>query len=33
MAIIGDELEDYVIKQITARQTLHGSGVGHTGYP
>jgi hypothetical protein len=31
MAIIGDELEDYVIKQITARQTLHGSGVGHTG--
>jgi hypothetical protein len=31
MAIIGDELEDYVIKQIKARQTLHGSGVGHTG--
>jgi hypothetical protein len=31
MAIIGGELEDYVIKQINARQTLHGSGVGHTG--
>jgi hypothetical protein len=31
MAVIGEELEDYVIKQINARQTLHGSGVGHTG--
>jgi hypothetical protein len=31
MAIIGGELPDYVIKQIKARQTLHGSGVGHTG--
>jgi hypothetical protein len=25
------KLENYVIKQINARQTLHGSGVGHTG--
>jgi hypothetical protein len=31
MAIIGGELEDYVQGQINARQTLHGSGVGHTG--
>jgi hypothetical protein len=31
MAIIGEELERYVQNQITARQTLHGSGVGHTG--
>jgi hypothetical protein len=31
MAIIGEELESYVIDQINARQTLHGSGVGHTG--
>jgi hypothetical protein len=31
MAVIGEELEDYVINQINARQTLHGSGVGHTG--
>ena len=31
MAIIGEELELYVQKQINARQTLHGSGVGHTG--
>ncbi len=31
MAVIGEELEGYVIKQINARQTLHGSGVGHTG--
>ena len=31
MAIIGEELERYVQDQITARQTLHGSGVGHTG--
>ena len=31
MAIIGEEIEGYVRKQITARQTLHGSGVGHTG--
>jgi hypothetical protein len=31
MAIIGEELEDYVQGQINARQTLHGSGVGHTG--
>jgi hypothetical protein len=31
MAIIGEELEGYVRRQITARQTLHGSGVGHTG--
>ena len=29
--IIGEELERYVQDQITARQTLHGSGVGHTG--
>jgi hypothetical protein len=31
MAVIGEELEGYVINQINARQTLHGSGVGHTG--
>jgi hypothetical protein len=31
MAIIGEELELYVQDQIKARQTLHGSGVGHTG--
>ena len=31
MAIIGEEIEGYVQNQITARQTLHGSGVGHTG--
>ena len=31
MAVIGEKLENYVIKQINARQTLHGSGVGHTG--
>ena len=31
MAVIGEELEGYVIDQINARQTLHGSGVGHTG--
>jgi len=31
MAVIGEELEGYVINQIKARQTLHGSGVGHTG--
>jgi hypothetical protein len=31
MAIIGEELELYVQDQINARQTLHGSGVGHTG--
>jgi hypothetical protein len=31
MAIIGEELELYVQGQINARQTLHGSGVGHTG--
>ena len=31
MAIIGEELEGYVQNQINARQTLHGSGVGHTG--
>jgi len=31
MATIGEELEGYVINQINARQTLHGSGVGHTG--
>jgi hypothetical protein len=31
MAIIGEELRGYVRRQITARQTLHGSGVGHTG--
>ena len=31
MATIGDEIEGYVINQINARQTLHGSGVGHTG--
>jgi hypothetical protein len=31
MAIIGEELEGYVQDQINARQTLHGSGVGHTG--
>jgi len=31
MAVIGEELEGYVQDQINARQTLHGSGVGHTG--
>ena len=31
MAIIGEEIEGYVQNQITVRQTLHGSGVGHTG--
>ena len=31
MAIIGEDLEFYVQNQIKARQTLHGSGVGHTG--
>jgi hypothetical protein len=31
MAVIGEELEVYVRNQIKARQTLHGSGVGHTG--
>ena len=31
MAVIGEEIRDYVRKQINARQTLHGSGVGHTG--
>jgi len=31
MAVIGEELEGYVVNQINARQTLHGSGVGHTG--
>jgi hypothetical protein len=31
MAIIGEDLEFYVQNQINARQTLHGSGVGHTG--
>jgi hypothetical protein len=29
MAIIGEELEDYVVNQINARQTLHGSGAGN----
>jgi len=29
MAIIGEELEDYVIDQINARQILHGSGAGN----
>lgn len=29
MAIIGEELEDYVIDQINARQKLHGSGAGN----
>jgi hypothetical protein len=31
MAVIGEEIKDYVKNQINARQTLHGSGVGHTG--
>jgi len=31
MAVIGEEIRDYVKNQINARQTLHGSGVGHTG--
>jgi hypothetical protein len=30
MAIIGEELEDYVISQINRRQSLHGSGVNTT---
>jgi hypothetical protein len=30
MAIIGEELEDYVSKQINRRQSLHGSGVNTT---
>ena len=30
MAVIGEEIKDYVKNQINARQTLHGSGVGHT---
>ena len=30
MAIIGEELEDYVINQINRRQSLHGSGVNTT---
>jgi hypothetical protein len=30
MAVIGEEIEGYVQNQINARQTLHGSGVGHT---
>jgi hypothetical protein len=29
MAIIGEELEDYVIDQINSRQKLHGSGAGN----
>ncbi len=31
MAVIGEEIEGYVRNQINVRQTLHGSGVGHTG--
>jgi hypothetical protein len=31
MAVIGEEIRGYVKNQINARQTLHGSGVGHTG--
>ena len=31
MAVIGEEIRDYVKKQINARQTLHGSGAGHAG--
>jgi hypothetical protein len=30
MAVIGEEIRGYVKNQINARQTLHGSGVGHT---
>jgi hypothetical protein len=30
MAVIGEEIKDYVKNQINARQTLHGSGVGYT---
>jgi hypothetical protein len=32
MAIIGEELEGYVAKQINRRQSLHGSG-GRMGFP
>ena len=31
MAVIGEEIRDYVKNQINARQTLHGSGAGHAG--
>jgi hypothetical protein len=31
MAVIGEEIRDYVKNQINARQTLHGSGAGQTG--
>jgi len=29
MAIIGEELEGFVVNQINARQRLHGSGAGN----